>query len=112
LNNFLSYNVTVSGGRWRCASCEKFLSYQDLQLCGLTEAALQRFGKEASSTRDRVEFRGKDKTFHLLEENRRRYSKKRPVPNAGGGGGSNGDTGNSSQRFKQQPQEVTEIIID
>jgi hypothetical protein len=106
LNNFLSYNSTVSGGRWRCASCEKFLAYQDLQLCGLTEAALQRYGKEASSARDRVEFRGEDKTFHLLEENRRRYQKKRPLANDVG---SNGDSGNS-QRSKQQPQ--VEIIID
>jgi predicted alpha/beta-fold hydrolase len=100
--------VTVSGGRWRCASCEQFLAYQDLQLCGLTEAALERYGKEASSARDRVEFRGKDKTFHLLEENKRRYQKKRPLPNVVG---LHGDTG-SSQRPKQQRQEVMEIIID
>jgi hypothetical protein len=75
----------------------------------LTEAALQKYGKQASSTRDRVEFRGNDQTFHLLEENRRRYSIKRPLATVG----SNGDAGkNSSQRLKQHPQEVMEIIID
>jgi hypothetical protein len=76
-------NVAVSGGRWRCASCETFLSYQELQLCSLTEAALKKFGTQVSSQRDRVEFRA-DKTFHLLPTQRLRYgNKKRPTDTAG-----------------------------
>ena len=63
----------MSGGRWRCASCERYLSHQDLQLCGLTAAALERFKNEASTTRDRVEFRS-DKTFILLPTNKVRYN--------------------------------------
>ena len=60
-------NASVSGGRWRCICCESFITYQELEVCGLTQSALQTFATEVSATRDRIEFRA-DKSLHLLDE--------------------------------------------
>lgn len=60
-------NVPVAGGRWRCVCCESFITYQELEVCGLAKEALRIFAREVSATRDRVEFRA-DKSFHLLKE--------------------------------------------
>lgn len=72
----MACNTSVSGGRWRCASCENFLSYQELQLCGLTRSALKKFAGEVSSQRHRVEFRA-DRTYHLLPPQKLRYANKK-----------------------------------
>jgi len=90
LGSFLVVNAPVSGGRWRCVCCESFVTYQELEVCGLTKEAIKTFAEEASSTRDRVEFRG-DKSFHLLKEapprykNRQLRRKETPAQNAKGG---------------------------
>ena len=74
LFQFLSCNAPVCGGRWRCASCEIFVSPLELEYCGLTKAALDRFGEEVTATRGDVEFNGKDKTYRLLPEQKLRYA--------------------------------------
>ena len=75
LQTWLSNYEVVSGGRWRCGCCESFLSYEDLQLCGLTRAALEKFENEASRTRDRVEVFS-NRSFVLLKEREKRYKKR------------------------------------
>ena len=68
-------NASVSGGRWRCICCESFITYQELEVCGLTQSALQTFATEVSATRDRIEFRA-DKSFRLLNEAPLRHKNK------------------------------------
>lgn len=79
----------VSGSRWRCASCEKFLLFQDLQFCGFTADLLTEFKDLATPQRDRVELNA-DRSYRLLEENRRRYGLKRQASDVGGVGGGPG----------------------
>lgn len=78
LLTFLESNVRTSGGRWRCASCEKFLSWRSLRYCGLTAVLLKEFEGLSSVVRDRVEFRA-DGKYRLLDETKARYNKKRKV---------------------------------
>jgi hypothetical protein len=85
LKSFLISNTHVSGSRWRCASCEKFVLFQDLQFCGFTADLLTEFKDVATPQRDRVEFRA-DQSYRILEENKRRYGVKRQASDAGGGG--------------------------
>jgi hypothetical protein len=85
LRSFLFSNSHVSGSRWRCASCEKFLLFQDLQFCGFTADLLTEFKDFATPQRDRVELRA-DRNYRLLEENKRRYGAKRQATDVGGGG--------------------------
>lgn len=72
----MTLNATVSGGRWRCLCCENFITHQELEVCGLTQAALTKFSGTASSVRDRVIFRA-DKTYDLLPEQEGKYAKRR-----------------------------------
>lgn len=95
-------NSSVSGGRWRCASCELFVSYQELQLCGLTQEALQKFGNTVSSQRDRVELRA-DGTYQLLQPNKLRYGNKKRTTNGSGGSGAPN---------QQVQSAIEEIVID
>jgi len=74
LANFLNSNVGVTGNRWRCPCCELFLKYNELQLCALTMAALDKFRDQVTPNRGRVEFR-LDETYELLPEEKLRYSK-------------------------------------
>ena len=77
LENFLASNVAISGSRWRCAVCEIFLSYRDLQYCALTDAAIHQYSNEASPTvRDRVEFNSFG-IYKLLPAKEPRYKKKK-----------------------------------
>lgn len=64
----------MSGGRWRCPCCEKFLSFNKLEFCGLTKAALTKFEKDVNANRGRVEFRA-DGNYRLLPEDSLRYGK-------------------------------------
>ena len=59
--------MNPSGGRWRCASCELFVSIQNLELCGVTSHILKEFHNTATSDRDRIEFTS-DGTYTLLKE--------------------------------------------
>ena len=66
LGSFLFLNKYSSGQRWKCAYCENFLSYVDLEHCALTEQAAQRFGDQITNLRNMVEFR-EDKSMVLCE---------------------------------------------
>ncbi len=74
---FLGLNLRSCGSRWKCASCENYVSWRSLQYCGLTAALLQEFQGQASVVRDRIEFRA-DGRYRLLEESKTRNNKKRP----------------------------------
>jgi hypothetical protein len=75
LRNYIDLNVHISGTRWRCASCEKFVSLKNLEICNLTLRVLKEFETLITSDRDRVEFTA-DGKYHLLPEREAR-SKKR-----------------------------------
>jgi hypothetical protein len=102
----MACNTSVSGSRWRCPACETFLSYQDLQLCGLTQAALKKFEREVSSTRDRVEFKA-DKTYKLLPEPKLRYGTKKRTSATSGNGNNNNTTST-----KMDPDTIEIIDLD
>jgi hypothetical protein len=103
LRAFMQSNVLVSGSRWRCASCELFLEYHELQLCGLTKAALGKFGEKVNASQGRVEFRS-DETYHLLPPQRLRYAGKKQS-------GSNGNTA-VAHRTKKEPEPNEIIVLD
>ena len=65
LESFLSTNTFVSGNRWRCASCESFVSLRNLERCGLTSHVLREFASTVSIERDRVEV--SDRSYKLLK---------------------------------------------
>jgi hypothetical protein len=55
LRNYLTTNTIVSGGRWRCPSCELFVSVRDLVHCGLFQAILDDVGDQiVAGVRDSV----------------------------------------------------------
>lgn len=85
----MSVNAPVSGGRWRCVCCESFVTYQELEVCGLTREALQMFADDVSSIRDRVEFRA-DGSFRLLNEPPLRHKNRNRRMQAANGGAQNG----------------------
>lgn len=64
---FIHTNQYVSGSRWRCPSCETFVSLQNLEYCALTARLLQEFDASLSADRDRIEFTSSG-TYKLLEE--------------------------------------------
>jgi len=71
---FVAGNIFMSGQRWRCPACEKFVSLQQLQHCGLTAALTTEFRDKAAAKHDRVEFRS-DRSYCLLDERKRSYNK-------------------------------------
>jgi hypothetical protein len=76
LKNFLCINEHVSGGRWRCGVCEVFVSVRDLVHCGLFQAMIDKYKGQVSGIRDKVSLQS-DGSFHLKEENKLRYAKKK-----------------------------------
>jgi hypothetical protein len=79
LRNYLSSNVYITGSRWRCASCESFVSVESLEVCCLTAHLLLEFKDIASADRDRIEFCS-DGSYKLLEP--RKVRKKRSATDA------------------------------
>ncbi len=75
LRNYIDTNFCVSYNRWRCASCENFVSLQSLQICGLTSHLLEEFKSSATSERDRVEF-SSDGRYQLLVQQVSRHKKR------------------------------------
>lgn len=67
-------NKGASGQRWKCGLCEDFLSYEDLELCALTELGLKQFGGEMTAGQHMVEFR-EDKTLELMKPARSRQER-------------------------------------
>lgn len=79
LRNYLRTNSTVSGGRWRCAVCEDFVPVQDLVVDGMMVSMLEDLGRDRiSGSRDKIQM-SKDGAWKFMEENRLKYSKKRPM---------------------------------
>ena len=75
LRNYIDTNIYISYNRWRCASCENFVSLQSLQICGLTSHLLKEFQGSATSERGRVEF-SSDGRYKLLEQQVSRHKKR------------------------------------
>jgi hypothetical protein len=100
LSKFMHSNECVSGSRWRCACCEIFLPYHDLQLCGLTKAALKKFGKRVNSNQGRVEY-SVNGEYELLGPQKLRYANKKRS--------ANGNTGKAQSNPVKQP--VEEIVL-
>jgi hypothetical protein len=94
---FLEANTILSGNRWRCLSCEKFISWSNLEYCGFTAKLVEEFASEASRTRDRVEVTSSG-LYRLLEETSR---KRKMAPN--------GDNDNNIRSRKARVEEP-EII--
>lgn len=63
---FINTNQYVSGSRWRCPSCELFVSLQNLEFCALTARLLKEFESSLSADRDRIEFSSSG-SYKLLE---------------------------------------------
>jgi hypothetical protein len=82
LKAFLEYNVPVSGNRWRCGSCERFVSCNELQICGLTSDLLKEFEGAATTQRDRVEL-SSNGSYKLLIERKKRYTKREATEDGG-----------------------------
>ena len=79
LKNYLDSNHVITGQRWKCLVCEDLVAYDQLELCGLTQQALETHDKEAVPTnRDRIEF-ASDGSYKLLEAKKERHRKKRAV---------------------------------
>jgi hypothetical protein len=96
LEAYIKNNNFPSGGRWRCASCETFLSLQNLQFCGLTAHLLEEFRSEVTTDRHLVEF-SSDRSYRLLEARKPRQNRK-----AG--------TRETSQSKRQKTVEEHEVI--
>jgi len=104
LQSFLESNLVVCGSRWRCASCERFIAWRDLQFCGLTDDLLKEFKGEASPQRDRIQFNS-DRSYRLLEEAKKRYNgKKRAADGAQ-------ESKNAKQQSKKPKIADDEVII-
>lgn len=95
--------------------CESFVSYQELEVCGLTQAALKRYADDISATRDRVEYRA-DQTFHLLKEAPLRYRNRHRRPmnggSANGGAASTTQHSSSNAAVAKKDDEIEIIDID
>ena len=74
--NFIEGNAFVSGNRWRCRVCEKFVSWQALEYCSYTARMLREFAKEASPRHDRIEVKS-DGKYRLLDERAQRHGKRK-----------------------------------
>jgi len=92
LNNFVESNSHITGTRWECPVCRNILSLRDLEYCPLTASILKEYETEAAPHRDRVQFFANG-TWKLLDEAKKRYSKKRPV---------DGDTVNGNKRARSE----------
>ena len=92
LRNFVESNSHVTGTRWECPVCAKILSLRELQYCPLTTSILNQYKTEATPHRDRVQFFANG-TWKLLDEAKKRYSKKRP---------SDGDSVNGNKRVRSE----------
>jgi hypothetical protein len=78
LRNFVESNAHITGTRWECPVCTKILSLNDLQYCPLTASILKQYSKDASPYRDRIQFFANG-AWKLLDEAKKRHSKKRPA---------------------------------
>lgn len=90
------------GGRWRCLVCEDYVSYDDLELCWLTQDLTVEFKSSVvAGERDRIEFCANG-TYRLLGVRKQRYAKKRSATDA--------SVSKPVVRKKSAPAEV--IVLD
>ncbi len=112
LLNFIHTNATVSGGRWRCAVCENFVSLQNCIIDGYQQSILQTYSDQLSSIRDKVQIFSNG-THALMEENRLRYNKKQNNTNDANPTDSNDNSNeppNKRVKTDGSNNTVTEII--
>jgi hypothetical protein len=76
LDVFLQVHEGVSGQRWKCARCESFLSYKDLEFCALTDFALTCFKDHMTTDQHMVEVR-EDRSLELMKPTRSRAERER-----------------------------------
>jgi hypothetical protein len=76
LDTFLQVHEGVNGQRWKCARCEKFLSYKDLEFCALTDYALGCFKDHMTTDQFMVEIR-EDRSMELMKPTRTRAEREK-----------------------------------
>lgn len=108
LRNFVESNTHVTGTRWECPVCTKILSLRDLQYCPLTASILKEYSKEATPHRDRVQFFANG-TWKLLDEAKKRYSKKRQADGDNVNGNKKARTNGTVSKPKPSSPEVIEL---
>ena len=105
LASYLDINKTPSGQRWKCGHCETFLSYEDLELCALTEKASNQFGAHMDFLQNMVEIK-EDGSMSLCKPVRSHQERARAKAAAAGN--------NASQKQTSQAgggaQEVVELL--
>lgn len=92
LMNYLKYNSSVCGGRWRCGVCENFVAAEELIFDGMMAEMLNTYGHLVDGSRDKIQF-SSDGEWTLMNENRIRHRKKRSAEESVGGDGSRTRTG-------------------
>jgi hypothetical protein len=106
LKNFIHGNAFESGNQWRCRVCERFLSWQELEVCGFTAKLLKEFAQEAVSLdRDRIELNSNG-TYRLLDErqsNRQKNKRQRESDDVSVNKG-------ASKKTKPNETEVIDLI--
>jgi hypothetical protein len=94
----------VSGNRWRCLVCEKFIPIPELELCGLTLSLLKQYANQATPTLSRVEFRSNGTHQLLNESNNRKRRAVAAVPS------NPQESGNDSKRARGADIAVIELL--
>ena len=110
LENYLSVNAFVSGNRWRCASCESFLSLKSLECCGLTSQLLHEFASTVSTDRDRIELCS-DRSYILLKPRMPR-SKKRLRSQVTPASKVDTEEGNTAPPVKMSTTKMNQEVVD
>ena len=110
LRNWLHANRHVSGGRWRCGSCESFVPARDLVVCGLFRAMLRDHGGEVSGAlRDGVSYRP-DGSWCLKAAGKARRTDKQDGGGAGGGDKSALEDSFATKEAKDASMEIIDLL--
>mmetsp|Transcript_99005 Transcript_99005/g.285706 ORF Transcript_99005/g.285706 Transcript_99005/m.285706 type:complete len:932 (+) Transcript_99005:186-2981(+) len=108
LETRLLLNEKVAAGRWRCPCCESFVSCEDLQLCGLTQVAVNQWKDTLSYSRNTVELR-EDKSYTLLPAARMKNQQRSRGSKAATARSTTTQSNHIDQK-PPQPQETIELI--
>lgn len=109
LKNFVESNSHTTGTRWECPVCARILSLRDLEYCPLTASILQEFESTATPHRDRVQLFA-NYTWKLLDEAKKRYSKKRSAVSENMNGNKRPRTDGVTQRPMTGSPEVIDLL--
>lgn len=102
LKVFLIRSESATGSRWRCPVCSTFLSWKNLQFCGLYADLLQEFKDTASSQRNCIEFRS-DGTYTLLQEKKARFGREPSTRTSAGAHSASSFVSNAKRARKAVP---------